>query len=301
MSKITAQNTKILLCCHKKSVLPHDDIFLPIHAGKALSNIDLSIQGDNEALGKICDNISKKNKSYCELTALYWAWKNIETLYPQLEYIGLNHYRRYFDFSNKAKKLLEHKDVLHIEDYSLAGLYNLSLENTVITAKKPTLPLPVFIDYERNHIKEDYEILKAAVRDNFPEYYYSFCYIFELHNEYAPYNMFIMPIALFKEYCTWLFALLAIVERKIDLSTRNDYQGRVFGFMGERLLNVFLYKKGVTIKRCSVLQYMESKEIQKIIPYKIRNTIMFMNYYMWMTSLRTKISVFLHSIGLRKK
>ena len=37
------------------------------------------------------DNISNKNKTYCELTAQYWAWKNMEA-----DYYGFFHYRRYF-------------------------------------------------------------------------------------------------------------------------------------------------------------------------------------------------------------
>ena len=48
------------------------------------------------------DNISYKNKNYCELTAMYWAWKNIKKIYPELEYIGLNHYRRYFFMEKKT-------------------------------------------------------------------------------------------------------------------------------------------------------------------------------------------------------
>lgn len=42
------------------------------------------------------DNISFKNKSYCELTTQYWAWKNVEA-----EYYGFCHYRRYFSFSSE--------------------------------------------------------------------------------------------------------------------------------------------------------------------------------------------------------
>ena len=37
------------------------------------------------------DNISNKNANYCELTGLYWMWKNVND-----EFLGLAHYRRYF-------------------------------------------------------------------------------------------------------------------------------------------------------------------------------------------------------------
>lgn len=96
---ITPENTKILICCHKPSILPTDDLFLPLQVGKAISHYDLHIQGDDTCRGVPCNNISNKNDSYCELTGLYWAWKNIKTLYPNIKYLGLCHYRRYFSFS----------------------------------------------------------------------------------------------------------------------------------------------------------------------------------------------------------
>lgn len=55
--------------------------------------LDLGYQKDNEG-----DNISAKNPYYCELTGIYYAWKNIPA-----EYLGLVHYRRYFKGKNKSK------------------------------------------------------------------------------------------------------------------------------------------------------------------------------------------------------
>ena len=83
------KSIKILVAHHKKSLVITNDVYLPIHVGKALhKDIDLGIQGDDEG-----DNISNENSIYCEMTAWYWAWKNLKA-----DYVGLCHYRRYFTF-----------------------------------------------------------------------------------------------------------------------------------------------------------------------------------------------------------
>ena len=76
----------ILVATHKAYPMPSDSLYLPIHVGKELSHEELSYSSDNTG-----DHISAKNPNYCELTALYWAWKNLEA-----DYIGLAHYRRHF-------------------------------------------------------------------------------------------------------------------------------------------------------------------------------------------------------------
>ena len=82
---------KILVCCHKPDYFKSDDVYMPIHVGKAISKYELGIQDDVTG-----DNISKENPSCCELTGMYWAWKNLKNV----DVIGLCHYRRYFDFNN---------------------------------------------------------------------------------------------------------------------------------------------------------------------------------------------------------
>lgn len=63
---------KILVATHKKYWMPKDEIYLPIHVGKKGKD-DLGYIGDDTG-----DNISIKNPNYCELTGLYWAWKNMD-------------------------------------------------------------------------------------------------------------------------------------------------------------------------------------------------------------------------------
>ena len=100
---------KILVAYHKDDIFPLEDVYFPIHVGKSISSIDLGIQGDDDG-----ENISNKNPFYCELTAIYWAWKNIKA-----DYYGLCHYRRYISFSSNkySSSLSEHDNGCVPEKY----------------------------------------------------------------------------------------------------------------------------------------------------------------------------------------
>jgi hypothetical protein len=76
---------KIIVASHKKYRMPNDKIYLPLHVGAEGKN-DFGFEKDNSG-----ENISSKNPFFCELTGLYWAWKNLND-----DYIGLAHYRRHF-------------------------------------------------------------------------------------------------------------------------------------------------------------------------------------------------------------
>ena len=76
---------KVIVAAHKPYRMPQDSMYLPLHVGRALADHNLGWQGDNTG-----DNISLKNPYYCELTGLYWAWKNLKA-----DAIGLVHYRRF--------------------------------------------------------------------------------------------------------------------------------------------------------------------------------------------------------------
>lgn len=91
-------NLKILVCCHKvDSNIRKNDPYLPIQVGKAVHpDLDLGFQNDNEG-----DNISIRNPYWCELTAIYWGWKNLK----DYDYIGLCHYRRYLAVNTKIESI----------------------------------------------------------------------------------------------------------------------------------------------------------------------------------------------------
>ena len=76
---------KIFVATHKKYQMPTDEIYVPIHVGKEDKD-DIGFIGDNTG-----DNISSSNFRLCELTGLYWAWKNYSRL-SNPDYIGFMHY-----------------------------------------------------------------------------------------------------------------------------------------------------------------------------------------------------------------
>ena len=88
--------SKIIVCAHKNDFVLSNDVFRPLQVGKAQSAVNFGFDGDDTG-----DNISHKNPNYCELTGLYWAWKNM----TDYDFVGLAHYRRYFDFSKNASKI----------------------------------------------------------------------------------------------------------------------------------------------------------------------------------------------------
>ena len=92
-------NVKIIIAAHKVYEMPDDICYLPVHVGKAVNNKNIGFRGDDTG-----DNISVKNSSYCELTGLYWAWKNLDA-----DYLGLAHYRRYFSAKPWYVRLLNGK------------------------------------------------------------------------------------------------------------------------------------------------------------------------------------------------
>ena len=77
---------KILISYHKESEIITSEIMKPIQVGAKASPLDLGILRDDQGT-----NISDKNDRYCELTAQYWAWKNLDA-----DYYGFMHYRRHF-------------------------------------------------------------------------------------------------------------------------------------------------------------------------------------------------------------
>ena len=208
---MTHANVKILVCCHKKDIMATEAPYFPIHVGKALSDKDLSIQPDNEG-----ENISHKNQSYCELTGMYWAWKNLKNV----DVIGLCHYRRYFDFHNQCRKGFPQTNFLTEKfeslDLSIPQKYiDKVSEGKVIVAKPKLYTRTLVDDYCFNHISEDLRTLEKIIVETQPENIRrAYFNIMIQGHKLRHFNMFIMKWQDFDQYCSWLFPLLKSIEEK---------------------------------------------------------------------------------------
>ena len=197
-------NIKILVAAHKKYWMPDDSVYLPIQVGAALHPA-LGYVPDNTG-----DNISAKNPNYCELTALYWTWKNLDC-----EYIGLCHYRRYFGHTIHSKDVEKKKGAIFTKvDYE-----NLLKKYDVILPKKRNYYIEtVRSQYEHAHFKKDLDETEKIIAEKYPGYSDAFTKVMN--------------------------------QRKLHILSYDTYEARLFGFISERLFNVWLERQN--LKKCEV-------------------------------------------------
>ena len=241
-------NIKIFICAHKEVPLPQHPYFLPIHAGAALHDHIIGYQPDNEG-----DNISDKNPHFCELTCHYWAWKNLK----DVDIIGLNHYRRYFDFTRKWPQFSADKHFIETEEF-LKQEYQFPNLDKILSKYDIILPVARHWrvsntqQYGDYHIAEDWEILRQIIKERSPQYIPAFEKTMDHSNKSAGYNMFITHWNHFDEYSKWLFDILFEVERRVP-PIDDPIQSRIYGYMSERLINVFCEHQKLKIKQIPLI------------------------------------------------
>ncbi len=95
--------------------------------------------------------------------------------------------------------------------------------------------------YSKSHNGSDLNVIAKIIKDLYPNYLESY---YECLNQRkgSYYNMFIMKKDICLEYCEWLFNILFQANKEIKIPN-DTYQARIFGFLSERLLNVFVHHK----------------------------------------------------------
>lgn len=219
---------KVIIATHKKYHMPTDEMYLPVHVGaegkkdKNGNELDLGYQKDNTG-----ENISHLNSSFCELTGLYWAWKNLDT-----DYIGLVHYRRHFRMNKGFENLLTYKD---LQPY--LGKVKVFTPN-----KRKYYIETLYSHYEHTHYSNQLDETRKIISEKHPDYLRNYDTVIKHRYGYM-FNMMIMEKNLLNEYCTWLFDILFTLGKRIDMPELSTFQGRYYGRISEIMFNVWLDQK----------------------------------------------------------
>jgi len=238
-----APDIKILVVNHKPSFNVRNGILKTIQVGTALASQTLP---DMDYFDNTGDNISAKNRSYCELTATYWMWKNLDA-----DYYGLWHYRRYLSFADHQEN-----DLRAGRAYPniAAALPDIGLDETkmrrliaqydlVIPRQEDTRNYgrsdTIYDQYKTDHFARDLDDCLAYAAQKYPD----IAPFSEVLNRHAGYfcNMLIARKAIFQQYCEFLFDVLGQFDKTHDITNYSLQQYRVDGYLAERLTNIFIH------------------------------------------------------------
>lgn len=238
MLKGTYPCVRIIVATHKKYKMPSDKMYLPLHVGaegkydENGNSLDLGYVKDNTG-----ENISNFNSYFCELTGLYWAWKNLEA-----DYIGLVHYRRLFEMNGQVLSYKQLKPYL-------------GKIKVFIPRKRKYIIETLKSHYDHTHYPEHLDITKAVIKEKYKEY--------EVAYEKAVYrtwgymfNMMIMERDLLNDYCEWLFDILFEIFERIDCKNYLKFTKRYIGRISEILFNVWLEQqlRDGTVKKNEIME-----------------------------------------------
>lgn len=207
-----------------------DSHYIRLHVGSALHS-PLPYLRDDEG-----DSISEKNENYCELTGMYYIWKNRSD-----DCVGICHYRRYL--IDGQNQILNWQEIQH----------SLQQVDMIVSNKQYCQPEAdsVLEFYAKYHYAEDLIATGEVIREMYPSYWQAFEEAMVGDYFYGG-NLLICRKPLYDQYMEWLFSVLFTVEQRIDISHYNDYQKRVFGFLAERLLLVYIKANRLVVRECEV-------------------------------------------------
>ena len=237
---------QIMVAAHKPYWIPEDDIYLPVFVGAAGKQITPDYVRDDTG-----DNISLKNPTFCELTGLYWVWKNVDA-----DVYGLCHYRRYLgggEFRRKkTERLLKGEEIQQL----------LASSDIILPKKRHYWIETRESQYAHAHHIEDLECVEGILSERYPDYLSAWKWMLGTRSGHIC-NMFIMRKEQFDTYCNWLFDILFEAERRLDISTYADKDKRVFGYLGERLLDVWIMTNKLVYAEKPMITLEDQHWIQK--------------------------------------
>ncbi|KRL02142.1 capsular biosynthesis protein [Liquorilactobacillus capillatus DSM 19910] len=237
--------------------MPKDSIYVPVQVGSNEENFK-GFHRDNTG-----ENISSKNKNYCELTAQYWGWKN-----RNVDVKGLVHYRRFF--SNGKTNFFKSKQAKFNDIMNRETLKDLITKHEMILPRKRNYYIETsWSHYKHAHHIEGLEAARAVLVEQYPEYVSVFDEVVN-RKEVHMFNMLVARAPIFDEYTTWLFSVLTEVEKRVDISDYSDYEKRILGFVSEILVDVWVEKNKIDYVELPVMFMEKQHWMKKIAAFLFR-------------------------------
>ncbi len=234
----------VIVATHKPYDMPADNLYLPVQVG-AEGKAPIGYITDNTG-----EHISDKNATFCELTGLYWAWKNLDA-----DYIGLAHYRRHFAGKSKGKpqeRVLTEAEAQRL----LAG------RDGILPKKRQYYIETLYSHYAHTCHVEPLDIAGEILREKYPDYLPAFDRLKKRTGAHM-FNMLILKREHLDAYCAWLFDVLFELERRVDASQYDAFHARFFGRVSELLLDVWLEQNPLDLVEVPVIGMEKTNWLKK--------------------------------------
>lgn len=228
--------TSIAVATNKAYPMPRAKVYLPMLVGAALlEKKDPLLSDQRFQRDDIGENISDRNRLYCELTGLYWMWKHCDA-----DNIGLVHYRRYFGSPQKnsiPSRMSKHAAQRVISEKEL--MEYLQKHRIIVPQKRYYIIETLFSHYKHTHYETHLDKTRLVISRQCPEYLEVYDKVLRQKWGYM-FNMSVMRRDLMDQYCSWLFPILFELETMVDTSNLSPYNARYVGRIGELIFNVWL-------------------------------------------------------------
>lgn len=166
------------------------------------------------------DTISTENRRLCELTGIYYIWKNIVNHDESPDIIGYCHYRRHFLLPDNWQMLFADEERIDV-----------------------LLPTPLFVtpslaeNFKFRHHSPAWDAMMTEMKERYPEYYDAAVKFFD-DGLYSPCNMFVTRKEIFIQFCEWIFPILFKLISEFG-TLEDEYQNRYAAFIAERLMSFY--------------------------------------------------------------
>lgn len=226
------------VAAHKPYQMPTDPCYLPIHVGRALHPEVAAQMGPRFVGDDTGDSISALNATYCELTALWWLWKNCDS-----DYKGLVHYRRHLASGNPARR--RETDPLDRVATGEELMALLADHDAVLPRRRRYYVETMRSHWDHTQPPEQLSEAVRVVEDLEPSYSAALEKALSARGAHM-FNMMVMSADAFDSYCAWLFPLLSELTSRLDPAQYPPFQARYPGRISELLLDAWLTVNGVT-------------------------------------------------------